>query len=282
MGVRGFLVAAWWVSWLGVVSVAGAAPPAQRSAADQIKDAEKKLASDDLETVRTGFAVLAELGGPRAATVALARIKQGLPPQLLQGAIDSLVALKQPSALPVLLELSLHRRWQVREQALVALASLHARSAQSTILYALDDPSEEVRSAAARALSELGDARALPSLRLAFERGVKGAAESLAKLGTARDVELVLARAKGGDFSNVSQALGVALARRDLPSVAKRAIVKAASEANSESAKLALRTWQENASKAGDKRLADEIGAGLGQPGTGPSEIVATSNGATR
>jgi HEAT repeat protein len=268
-----------WLGPFGLVTIVAAAPPTARSAADQIKDGEKKLASEDLETVRAGFALLAEVGGPRAATVALARVRQGLPPQLLQGAIDSLIALKQPSALPVLLELSLHRRWQVREQALTALATLRARSAQSTILYALDDPSEEVRSAAARALGDVGDARALPSLRLAFERGVKGAGESLAKLGTSKDVDLVLARAKDGDFSGVSAALGVALVRRDLPALTKRSIVKAASEASSESAKLALRSWQELVLKVGDKRLADEIAATSGQPSQS-SGVIATSQGA--
>jgi HEAT repeat protein len=279
MGVRGIVVAAVWVALLALGSQAHAAPPAKGSAADQIKDAEKKLGSDDLEIVRAGFSALVEAGGARAAAAALARIKQGLPPQLLQGAIDSLVALKQPSALPVLLELSLHRRWQVREQALLALASLRARSAQSTILYALDDPSPEVRRAAARALAEVGDARALPSLRLALERDVQGAAEALAKLGTARDVELVLGRVKDGDFSSVSEALGVALVRRDLPALTKRAIVKAASEASSESAKVALHAWQGSVGKAGDKRLADEIGAAFGQA-PGASTIVATRQGA--
>ena len=51
------------------------------------------------------------------------RIRQGLPPDLLDQAITTLMALSQPNAGPVLFELTAHRRADVRLHAVEAIAA---------------------------------------------------------------------------------------------------------------------------------------------------------------
>ena len=100
--------------------------------------------------------------------------------------------LHRPSAGPALLELTQHRRTQVRTKAMAALAALEVRSAQSALLYALDDPSGEVRSAAVSALARVGDGRALSALLTAAERGVPGAWQASAQLARPNSMRITI------------------------------------------------------------------------------------------
>lgn len=216
----------------GLALGTGGAPKAAQKAAEErvaraqkLKKAKQDLDSDDINAVQYGLTSLAELGGREAADAIVARLRRGLPPQLSEAAISSLAALKQPQSIPTLLELTLHRRFQVREQALDALSALKAKSAQSAVLYALDDPSPEVRRAAVRALGEIGDARALPALATAQERGVEGAELALGKLGGAKEADLLLGLATHGDLKRVEAGLLAMLQRVNVPAQLKRKIV---------------------------------------------------------
>lgn len=218
-----------------------------------LKAAREALQGSDPVAMEQAFGALAKLGGKDAAEPVIARLRRGLPPQLIDTAIEALVELKQPSAVPLFVELTGHRRWQVREQAVVALAALKAKSAQQTLLSALDDPSPEVREAAARALGEVGDARASAALWTAHECGVANALVAIGRVGGTKDAEQLAKRAQEACVA-VLPAYTVMLTRKNLPAGAKVKLVTALGEAKTPESAACL------------KELHDGIGKDL-EPG---------------
>lgn len=211
--------------------------------AQTIAAAQEKLQAGSEAVIREGLETLASASGPgaeSAATAVVARLRRGLPPQLIEEAIDALVLLHRPSAGPALLELTQHRRTQVRTKAMAALAALEIRSAQSALLYALDDPSGEVRSTAVSALARVGDGRALSALLTAAERGVPGAWQASAQLARPSDVKTFLTRAQNAEVSDLRAALDTLFARTNLPPEVKLRTIAWLRERGSASARTYL------------------------------------------
>jgi HEAT repeat protein len=250
---------------------ASSAPSAQPAAAAGKADARPALGPEEYTrllqlalrdlvgsepgAIQDALSRLKELRGRAAADAIVTRLKQGLPPQLTESALDVLSGLDQPIAGPVLAELTLHRRWQIRAKASAALGALRLRSSVSVLLYALDDPSPEVRSAAARALGLAGDPRAIPALTAALQRGVDGALEGLAQLATHKQVELILARAKT-DLRGSEPALWLLLARENVAPVTKLKVIQFVAAHDSEQeAEQVLALWRDKLKSAGDLRL---------------------------
>ena len=65
------------------------------------------------------------------------RIRKGLPPDLLEAAIVTLMALSQPEAGPVLYELSTHRRPDIRLRSIEAITATHPPGAETALIAAL-------------------------------------------------------------------------------------------------------------------------------------------------
>jgi HEAT repeat protein len=212
-------------------------------AAEQLRATEEKLEKGDAAAIEQALGVLGQIGGDAAAQSVVARLRRGLPPQLTEMAIDVLVLLQRPVAAPALLELTLHRRVPIRVKAIAALGALKARSAQSALLYALDDPSAEVRGAAVQALASAGNARALPALLTAAERGVAGSWQAIGNLATAADLKRLLERAHGGDVTVLRPALDELMARTNLPLEAKLRMVQELEKLGSPSARACLVEW---------------------------------------
>lgn len=204
---------------------------------EQLRTAAAKLQGDEA-SIRQGFATLAELGGDAAAEAVVARLRRGLPPQLIEAAIDDLVLLNRAVVGAALLELTQHRRIQIRIKAMQALGALRQRSAQAALLYALDDPSSEVRSAAVAALAVVGNARALPALLTAADRDVPGAWHAIGSLAGAREVKTVLQRAQPADLMLIRPALDAMLSRKDLPLEARVRLVQQVAALGSPSARM--------------------------------------------
>jgi hypothetical protein len=211
--------------------------------AEQLLAMQDKLDKGDASAVEQALMVLAQMGGDAAAQSVVARLRRGLPPQLTEVAIDALVMLERPLAAPALLELALHRRVPVRVKAIAALGALRVKSAQSALLYALDDPSAEVRSAAVEALASAGNPRALPALFAAADHGVVGAWKAIGSLATPADLKRILERAAGGDVSVLRPALDALSARKDLPLDAKLRTVAELEKLASPSARACLAQW---------------------------------------
>jgi HEAT repeat protein len=220
---------------------------------------------------------LQELQGRAAAEAIAARVQEGLPPQLTERALDVLAGLSQPLAVPVLSELTLHRRWQIRAQAVRALGALRVRSSVSVLLYALDDPSAEVRAAAARALGMAGDPRALRALDAALAKNVEGALEGLAGLVPSKQVDTILARAKA-DLTATEPALWVLLTRANLPVVTKLKVVNFVIAHDSEQeAEQVLALWKGKLKESGDLRLLTALSESEKRAANAPARKAAAS-----
>ena len=233
-------------------------PPAASDAKvreEVLRTAEAKLATGDEPAIRQALASLGDLGGDAAAHAVVARLRRGLPPQLIEAAIDTLVLLNRPSLAPPLLELTQHRRIQIRIKAMQALAALRMKSAQSALLYALDDPSSEVRGAAVEALAAVGNSRALPALYTAAERDVPGAWQAIGSIATPADVKGLVARAQTKDVVQIRPALDALLARTNLPLDAKLKLLQQVTSLGSPSARACLVEWLAAYKAEGDPRL---------------------------
>ncbi|HKP64469.1 MAG TPA: HEAT repeat domain-containing protein [Polyangiales bacterium] len=237
------------------------ANPAVR--AEILKTAQAKLQNGDEAAVRQAFSSLVELGGDEAAQAVVTRLHRGLPPQLIEAAIDTLVLLNRPSLAPPLLELTQHRRIQVRIKAMQALAILKVKSAQSALLYALDDPSSEVRSAAVEALASVGNARALPALYTSAERGVPGAWQAIGQIASPADFKSLMARAQKDDVMMVRPALDALMLRANVPLDAKLKLVQQVGALGSPSARAALVEWNAAYKAEGHPRLRQSLADGL-------------------
>jgi HEAT repeat protein len=239
----------------GPVTVAREGQLGPEEHARRLQAALAGLKSSEPEEIQRALLGLRELSGRAAAEGIVARLRLGLPPQLTELSLDVVAALNQPLAVPVLSELTLHRRWQIRAKALTALAALRVRSSVSVLLYALDDPSAEVRSAAARGLGVIGDPRATPALNAALARGVDGALEGLAGLATSQQVPAILERAKTALAAN-EPALSVLITRENLPVVTKLKVIGfvQAHDAEGEAQRVLL-LWRDKLKQKGDLRL---------------------------
>ncbi|HEX6243966.1 MAG TPA: HEAT repeat domain-containing protein, partial [Polyangiales bacterium] len=223
--------------------------------ARRVQEALKGLRSSDPGAIQAALMSLSELRGRAAADAIALRLQAGLPPHLTELALDVVRGLEQPVAAPVLTELTLHRRWQVRAKAVAALGGLRVRTGVSVLLYSLDDPSPEVRSAAARALGQLGDPRAMPALTSAVARGIDGALEGFAQLANARQLEAILERGKS-DLKATEAALWVVLTRANVPPVTKVKVIELVrGHAAQDQAQQVLAAWREKLKAAGDLRL---------------------------
>jgi len=191
---------------------------------------QAQLASPDAATVKSALDAAALAPTPAAVTAIGARIREGLPPDLLDAAIDALGIMHRPDAAPILAQLVSHRRAAVRKRAIEAIAVARATGATSALVGALDDVDPTVRGAAATSLTLLRAVAALPQLFEAYERGVPEAASAVGQLARQSQLPRILAGIGTRDFALVSRALDVLLHRDDITIQAKREIVTTLSE----------------------------------------------------
>lgn len=205
---------------------AKAKAPAQ--AGPTLDELSALLASSDTDELRLGIESAAASRRPGTSALIVARIRTGLPPELLNVAIDALASLGDPKAASeVLTELCAHRRPQVRGRAILALTMLHPAEAEAVLIKALSDQAPEVRKAAVEGLTEIGTKLSLPPLFRALERDVDGAAVALGKLAEASTVPRVTAYFGRTSFVNLAPILDAVLTRRSLSEELKLSVVEA-------------------------------------------------------
>jgi hypothetical protein len=149
---------------------------------DGLAAAKALLASSDHDEVETGIQSLGLIG--TAATVAplIERIRAGLPADLLETGIVTLMALGHPQAAPLFFELAAHRRPEIRIRAIEAIVALKPAGSEEALRRALSDLDPRVRSAAALGLGEL---RATASVELLFRSLDHGNFEASQAIGLA-------------------------------------------------------------------------------------------------
>lgn len=200
---------------IAVWLILGAAQGAQ--AQDMtIEQAIAMLDSRNPAEVETAIQSFGLIGSPRAVEPLAARIRRGLPPELLLAAIDTLTVLGRPEAGPILFELVAHRRPEVRLRVVQGIAACNPRGADRALISAVSDSSASVRAAAATALGELRATSAMDTLFLAWEREVPEAAVALGRIATRAEVPRILEHLGRLPFTLMRMVLAELLIRTDL------------------------------------------------------------------
>jgi HEAT repeat protein len=198
---------------------------AQRLRAAELDAAVAGLDAEDPAQVRGALEALGLSGDRRAVEPIVARVRRGLPPELLGVAVDTLMILGRPEAGPLLFDLVRHRRPDVRLKAVQAVVAAQPRGSRGALVAALSDGDPRIRGAAAQGLGSLGATEAMDALFLAMERRVPEAAMAIAQLARPADVERFLEDLGRVPFDPVTPALAEMLYRDDLAERAKLAIV---------------------------------------------------------
>jgi HEAT repeat protein len=204
---------------LDVPSSRALAAPKKAAAASSglsLEELSVMLSSQDADELRMAIESAPALGKAGVAPLLVERVRDGLPPDLLQAAVEALVAVGDPRAGELLVSLTRHRRAQVRSRAVLALSILRAPGAEAEVIKALSDVDPEVRKAAAEALSQIGTKTALPSLFHALEHDVDGSAAAIGKLAEASTIPRVTAYFGRTSFLNLAPILDALFMRRGL------------------------------------------------------------------
>ena len=202
-----------------------------------------QLGSSDPAVVQQGLEALGLRGSPDVVAPIAARIRRGLPPDLLEVAVDTLVIAGGEGAGPVLISLVTHRRPAIRLKALLGIASLRPRGAEQTLVIALSDSDASIRAAAAVGLGQVGARGSVDPLFLALERGVLEASTAIGQLATPAEVVRFLGYIGRVPFDGISPGLGELLARADIPDRTKLDIVARLAELATSGAKIFLQDY---------------------------------------
>ncbi|MCB9591800.1 MAG: HEAT repeat domain-containing protein [Sandaracinaceae bacterium] len=213
-----------------LIATALALAAASPASAQDFDEAVAQLEGTNPDAVRGGLEQLGLLGNARAVDPIAARVRRGLPPELLGVAVDTLMILGRPQAGPVLVELLGHRRPDIRLKAVQAIVACQPRGADRVLTEALGDTDATVRGAAAEGLGTLGAHGAVDALFHAMERRVPEAAPAIAAVADPRDVDRFLGLLGRVPFAEVTTALGEMLHRANLAASAKLAIIHRLSE----------------------------------------------------
>jgi len=201
------------------------APKLDAKTQAQLNDAKKALASAEKTDVEAGIQSLGLLGIPAAVEPLVARVQQGLPHDLLETAIVTLMALGQPSAGPALFDLARYRRPEIRKLAIEAIAAVRPLGGEVVLVAALNDSEADVRSAASIGLGEIGSPASIDTLFLALDQGNHEAAAAIGKLVPARDVKRLFAYLGKVPFRSLAPAFSETLKRKDVAENDKLAVV---------------------------------------------------------
>jgi hypothetical protein len=161
---------------------------------------------------------LAGTSASSAAPALATRLQRGLPPELAELALVTLLEIEPKAAdAPAVAEAvspyAVHRTLSLRRGAVKLLARVGTSSAVPALRKALSDPDPMVRSLAASGLGRARGKQAVGDLFLALERGVSEAAASIGQLCSAAECERLSAKLGVLPFEVVTSGLEQLLAR---------------------------------------------------------------------
>ncbi len=212
-----------WIARVALLATSAAACPAL--ADNPVAESTALLSSTDHDQIEAGIQGLGLAGTADAVPPLVARIHAGLPPDLLDTAIVTLMALGQSHAGPVLFELSSHRRPEIRTRAIEAITAIAPKGAEDVLRAALSDSDTKVRSAAATGLGELKAAGSVELLFQALDRGNMEASTAIGKILKAGDVSRLLSYLGKIPFRSLSPAFAEILKRKDIAERDKLSVV---------------------------------------------------------
>lgn len=212
-----------------------AQPP--RKPSHSLQDVSRMLAAADDDTLRSGLEGAAQLPPRQVLPLVEDRVRAGLPPGLLDVAMDTIQLLSDPAAEPILRTLSRHRRAAVRKRALEVLSQLKLASAEKALIAGLRDPDNDVRAAAATGLGEMGAHGSFDELLQAQQRGVPGSPVALGRVARGEQVDRLTARIGEVPLEVVGPVCEAVFARTDLPEADKLKIAEKLTELQSDEAR---------------------------------------------
>lgn len=190
--------------------------------------------ADQLVQAIQAAALAGNADGARAITRLLVN---GIPPRAAAAGLDALGVLGRPEGATAVLRFLEHRRASLRRHAVAAAQAIHTPELVAALAAKLGDSDQRVRVEAATALAEVGGLREVSGAFVAFEHdvdamhGATGSpyAHELAKLiaraGTAEHITRLLTFLRRAPFATMSDALTLAVRRRDVPDALKVRIV---------------------------------------------------------
>lgn len=206
-------------------------PPAEEMPAGlSLEEIAVMLSSSNPDEVKMAIESAALLGNPEVVPMLSERVRAGLPPDLLNAALDALSLINQPSSSELFVMLSRHRRPSVRLRSVQALVALRSRDAEPTLMVALGDSAPDVREAAAEGLGQLSASASVEPLFQAFDRGVVSAGRSLGKLVRDDQVPRMLELIGRAPLTSLTPVFDAVLNRSDISENTKLSIVTALAE----------------------------------------------------
>ena len=212
------------------LALPGAAPvraqsrPSPRPPA-ALKKLDAGLTSPESTRVVQSLQGLGKLKHPAAVERLQRFLHAGQPDALADRAIDALGATGLEEALPLLSELTHHRRSGARRHAYSAIAAIADDSVPALLAKGLRDSDAGVRGEAARWLGELGAQDELPILFRALSLGVPEAAAAIGKLGDEASLAKYDQHLERQPLTVMLAGYEAFLGRTDLPEKAKLGIV---------------------------------------------------------
>ncbi len=214
----------------------GAASPAP-AAAEEIEPPTAHV--PDSETL-LGLIQAAAVGLPAEGARAIGTmLLRGVPPRVAAAGLDALSVLGHADGSAAVIHFLRHRRASLRRHAIAAAQAIHSPELVQALAGLLGDSDEDVRVDAATALGEVGHAAEAAPLFAAFERDLANAsgpeggrlthesARAIARIGTADDVTRLLTFLRRAAFRSMSDAMRIALGRREIPDPVKLRVVAA-------------------------------------------------------
>jgi HEAT repeat protein len=183
---------------------------------DGVAAAKTLLNSDDHDEIETGIQSLGLIGSAAASAPIVERVRKGLPPDLLDTALVTLMALGQPQAAPVFFELLEHRRPEIRIRAIEAIVALKPPGAEPALQRALSYVHTGVRSAAALALGELHATGSVEVLFQALDHGNFEASQAIGQALRGDQVARLLGYLGTVPFHSLAPALTEIMQRKDI------------------------------------------------------------------
>jgi hypothetical protein len=187
--------------------------------------AKALLASKNHDDIESGIQSLGLIGTPAAVEPIMQRVRAGLPPDLLETSIVTLMALGEPQAAPLYYELAEYRRPEIRLRAIEAIVALKPQGAEPVLQKALSDLDPKVRSAAALALGELKATGSVELLFQALDRGTFEAATAIGQALRSDQVPRLLGYLGSIPFHSLAPAFTEILQRKDIGEKDKLSVV---------------------------------------------------------
>jgi hypothetical protein len=192
---------------------------------EQIAAAKALLASSDHDEIESGIQSLGLIGTAAAVGPLIDRVHAGLPPDLLETSIVTLMALGQPQAAPLFFELLEYRRPDIRIRAIEGIVALKPKGAEEALQKSLSDMEPRVRSAAALALGEIRAQNSVELLFRALDKGNFEASQAIGQALRSDQVGRLLTYLGTIPFHTLAPALTEVMQRKDIAERDKLSVV---------------------------------------------------------